>query len=319
MMLYKLLKHDINGSIYKIIKSLYSTTGYNVKIGDDISPMFYGQNGLKQGCCLSPTLSSIFQNDLHDIFDFNSSDPIQLGSIMLNSISFADDLLCISLSREGLQNCLNKLESYCRKWGLEINENKTKCMVMSKRKGPFQPICIQNTPIEYVTCISYLGFNFNRNGSVDSMIQDRILKSSRVCHMLLQAISTNKNISSKLAIELFDKQIVPILLYGCPIWAIPTTHNLIYLDNQPENTSTREIVNNFLSSVLNRVIPIEYCRRVGRRTDDGTHRKILIKLKYFSDKCELLRTSRGSNTLSKFNEKEHIIEKVQHDFCKKNL
>ena len=132
--------------------------------------MFYGQNGLKQGCCLSPTLSSIFQNDLHDIFDFNSSDPIQLGSIMLNSISFADDLLCISLSSEGLQNCLNELETYCRKWGLDINENKTKCMVMSKRKGPFQPICIQNTPLEYVTSISYLGFNFNRNGNVDSMI-----------------------------------------------------------------------------------------------------------------------------------------------------
>ena len=38
---------------------------------------------------------------------------------------------------------------------------------------------------------------------------------------------------------LFDKQIAPILLYGSSIWSIPSSHNLIYLDNLPEVGNTR--------------------------------------------------------------------------------
>ena len=125
-------------------------TGYKINIGDEVSPLFYGQNGLKQGCCMSPTLSSIYQNDLHEIFDDIECGSLQLGTRNLNSISWADDLILMSLSRQGMQNCIDRLENYCKKWGLEINENKTKCMVLTNKKGPFEPLYIQRTPIAYV-------------------------------------------------------------------------------------------------------------------------------------------------------------------------
>ena len=321
MMMYKLLKYDISGPIYKIIKSVYCKTGYQVQIGDDISPMFYGDNGLKQGCCMSPTLSSIYQNDLHDMFRTDECDPLQLGSLLINSISWADDLILLSLSQQGLQSCVSKLEEYCKKWGLEINELKTKCMVMSKKRGPFRPIHIYNTPIEYVKSMVYLGFYISSNGNIRATIQDRIAKASRVSHMVLQALRTNKNISAKLAMSIFDKQITPILLYGSSIWGIPPTHNLCYLEGQPENINTRSTVTNMLSSVLNRNIPFEYARRVGRRaTDSSDPRKILIKFKYYSDKQELLNNLNSCPfDISNFVEAESPLEKVHHDFCKKSL
>ena len=71
IMLYKLLKYGISGKIYQIIKSVYNDTSFAIKIGGRVSPKFTAINGLKQGCCLSPTLSNIFQNDLHEIFDNN--------------------------------------------------------------------------------------------------------------------------------------------------------------------------------------------------------------------------------------------------------
>ena len=321
MMMYKLLKYDISGPIYKIIKSVYCKTGYQVQIGDDISSMFYGENGLKQGCCMSPTLSSIYQNDLHDMFRTDECDPLQLGSLMLNSISWADDLIMLSLSQQGLQNCVSKLEVYCKKWGLEINEMKTKCMVMSKKRGPFRPIHIYNTPIEYVKNLVYLGFYISSNGNIRATIQDRITKASRVSHMVLQALRTNKNISAKLAMTLFDKQITPILLYGSSVWGIPPTHNLCYLEGQPENINTRSAVTNMLSSVLNRNVRFDYARRVGRRPAEGSvPRKILIKFKYYSDKQELLNNVNDCPfIISNFVESESSFEKVHHDFCKKSL
>ena len=73
---------------------------------------------------MSPSLSSIYQNDLHDLFGIESCSPLKLGSLLLNSISWADDLMLLSLTRQGLQNCISKLEQYCKKWWLEINEKR---------------------------------------------------------------------------------------------------------------------------------------------------------------------------------------------------
>jgi hypothetical protein len=50
---------------------------------------------------------NIYQNDIHDIFGENC-DPVELGNIMFNSKSWADDLVLVSTSKSGLQNCINK-------------------------------------------------------------------------------------------------------------------------------------------------------------------------------------------------------------------
>ena len=151
---------------------------------------------------------------------------------------------------------------------------------MSRRRGPFEPVYINNTPIAYVNNIVYLGFHINRNGNIRATVEDRMAKATRVSHMILQALRTNRNVSAKLAMSLFDKQIVPILLYGSSIWAVPQTHNLFYLEQQPERQNTRATVASMLLSVFNRDIPFEYARRVGRCTArDEPPRKILVKLK----------------------------------------
>ena len=296
---------------------MYANTGYKIKIGENASPLFYGSNGLKQGCCMSPTLSSIYQNDLHEIFVNENCDPIQLGDVAMNSISWADDLIVMSLSRNGLQKCLDKLENYCNKWGLEVNVKKTKAMVMSKRNVFCEPVCINNIPVDFVTNITYLGFQISSNGNVQSLLNDRAAKASRVAHMVLQAISTNRNVSVKLALSIFDKQILPILLYGSAIWAFTRTHNLLYIENQPEVDNTRTIVSEIFTSILNRQVPIEYARRVGKRTENG-HRRILVKLTSYADK-EILMRHANEASLCNFDEKEHDMEKVQNDFCKKAM
>ena len=174
-----------------------------------ISPTFTATNGLKQGCCLSPLLSNIFQNDLHDIFD-EQCDPIPIGSAILNSISWADDLILISESKEGLQRCLNLLFLYCKKWGLEVNADKTKTMVFSKQADKTTTFNFNNIPIMNVQEMVYLGFNFSYNGNIQSIMSDRISKAKKVAGMVLNALRSNKNISTKLALSIHDKQITPV-------------------------------------------------------------------------------------------------------------
>ena len=113
--------------------------------------------------CMSPVLSNIFQNDMHDIFSQDECDPVRLYDIYINSISWADDLLILSHSRKGLQTCLDKLHAYCSKWGLVVNQTKTKTMVFSKNKWQPEKFYYWNSEIECVKEIQYIGFNITHN------------------------------------------------------------------------------------------------------------------------------------------------------------
>jgi hypothetical protein len=46
---------------------------------------------------------------------------------------FADDLLILSETKEGLQHSLNNLSNYCDNWQLDINVNKTKSMIITDK------------------------------------------------------------------------------------------------------------------------------------------------------------------------------------------
>ena len=50
----------------------------------------------------------------------------------INALMYADDLIIISESKEGLQKQLNKLNEYCKKWKLEVNIKKTKIMIFNR-------------------------------------------------------------------------------------------------------------------------------------------------------------------------------------------
>ena len=78
-LLYKMLQLNITGQFYNIIKSMYSQCEYCVKTEEGLSDSFISDNGLKQGCNLSPVLANLYQNDLHDIF-YESCDPVTLST-----------------------------------------------------------------------------------------------------------------------------------------------------------------------------------------------------------------------------------------------
>ena len=121
----------ITGNYLKLIKSMYSDSRYIIKNNGEFSNPIVSNSGVKQGCNLSPLLFNIFVNDIHNIFDKPCS-PLNIESQKLSSMSFADDLVIFSESPTGLQNSLNKLEKYCKNWGLAINTNKTKIVIFNK-------------------------------------------------------------------------------------------------------------------------------------------------------------------------------------------
>ena len=121
----------IKGLFYNIVKIMYTDNFLRLKIGNGMTDEFSSEIGVRHGDTLSPNLFKIFINDIVDAFD-KDCDGATLGKYQLNCLMYAADVILISESERGLQNCLKKLEDYCDMWCLDININKTKTIIFNK-------------------------------------------------------------------------------------------------------------------------------------------------------------------------------------------
>ena len=197
---------------------MYLNTQFCIKTDKGLTKSFSSTTGVKQGCNLGLLLSKIYQNDLHDIF-YDTCFPVKLGNISINSLSWADDLVLFSDTALGLQNCLDKLNNYCNKWNLTVNCKKTKCMVFQNQRKDYPDLFFMvNTDLEIVKEYTYLGVTFSSNGKFTTAISNRVNKANRAIYVLRQTLTSVGNANINPACSLFDKQIQPIIMYGCPIW-----------------------------------------------------------------------------------------------------
>jgi hypothetical protein len=214
-LLYKLLRLNLNGCVYKLIKDMYSKTVLQVNTGQGLTREFTSDVGVRQGDNLSPTLFNLFVNDIPGIFD-NSCDPVRLHSRSLNCLLYADDLVLLSHSTDGLQNALDRLDTYCNDWGLTINPQKTKAFIASTQKKFTLDVHVGSTPIECVEEVTYLGIVISRNGSFKSCLKTLYNKGLKAMFKLKKAMWPPPNPATSM--HLFDHLIRPILLYGSEIW-----------------------------------------------------------------------------------------------------
>ena len=122
-LLCKILRKGIGGNFFNTIKYMFSTTKGAVRQGNLCSDFLNTTWVVKQGDNLSPTLSNILVDDFESYFDNVISYPVSLGDITFNHLFFADDLVLISESAEGLQNCMDTLSNYCMEWKLQLHGN----------------------------------------------------------------------------------------------------------------------------------------------------------------------------------------------------
>ena len=129
----KLLAHGITGKFYNSIKNMYTQDFACVNTGENLTEKFRINQGVKQGCILSPLLFNIFVSDLTNALAAGESDPVKIdNTVTLNSLIWADDLLLLSESEQGLNNMLSNLHAYTKTNLIHVNLDKTNCMIFNK-------------------------------------------------------------------------------------------------------------------------------------------------------------------------------------------
>ena len=107
---------------------MYTELQAAVKLPNGVTPYFSSLVGVRQGCNLSPMPFNSFVNDIFDLFDNAKCDPVKIQTKLIHCLMYADDLLILSETENGLTENFERL----RKWKLKISAKKTKIIVFNK-------------------------------------------------------------------------------------------------------------------------------------------------------------------------------------------
>ena len=172
------------------------------------------EKGVRQGGILSPLLFKLYIDDvLQEIAQTNIG--CRLGILRINILAYADDLVLLAATLCQLNQLYKILENKFKQLKLNINKDKSKCMIFRKtRESELQnKILICDREFEVVTSYKYLGHILQSN-LMDTLDMEFRLNSFFAKFNWL--FRNFKNISSETLLYLFNAFCTPD--YGLSLW-----------------------------------------------------------------------------------------------------
>ena len=117
---------------------------------------------------------------------------VKIGYCTLQQLLFADDLVPLDFTRNGLQQALDRFSDACSVAKMKISTTKTETMCLSER-------------------FKYHGVSFASDGRQNSELDIRTGKASAVMHQLHRSVVLKRELCTKAKLYIFRSVYVPIL------------------------------------------------------------------------------------------------------------
>ena len=176
------------------------------------------------GCNLSPLLFSLFINNLgHEL---NSTGlGIDLGSLNVSSLLFADDIILIGSSRTALDQLMTKTRAFFSNHHLTLSETKSKIMTYEAATGKtvfHGSSSIPPLSLDQVLSFKYLGVPLSSSPySLFKSFNDQVKKRAKDYFTRVLSLTKSGPDRCSLAYSLWVQVALPSILYGSEI--IPLT------------------------------------------------------------------------------------------------
>ena len=142
---------------------------------------------------------------------------VKIGECTVQRLLFADDLVLLDSTQNGLQQALVGFSDACSVVGMKISTTKTETMCLSRQ--PKQ--CSHHTdgvPLKQSEKFKYLGVSFTSDGRQNSELDIGIRKASAVMRQLHRSVVLKRELCTKAKLSIFRSAYVPILTYGHERW-----------------------------------------------------------------------------------------------------
>ncbi|KAL2103995.1 hypothetical protein ACEWY4_000863 [Coilia grayii] len=214
--LFTKLKHrGVPCSIIRILAYWYDRQTMQVKWGNILSSPFRVGNGVRQGGLLSPSLFSLYMDDLsRELRDCNTG--CIIGNTLINHIMYADDLAIISPSSAGFQQLLNICSDYGVKFDIKYNAKKSMVMICRTKDDKhlnFPGLHLSGQTLSVCKSAKYLSHIINDKLEDDADIgrQRRMLYAQ--ANVLVRRFHF---CSDEVKVSLFRAYCTP--MYTAPLW-----------------------------------------------------------------------------------------------------
>ena len=221
--------------VVKVLKGLYTKGRYQVNYNGTTSYRFRAAQGVFQGSILSPHLYNIYTEELlKDIA--NSADAgTTLHGCYTGIIAYADDIILISPTVNGLRKLLAKCQDYFSSTAISLNVEKTEFITSGPTKNTQNAfIPLNGFHIHLQTSLKHLGFLWNRKRSGKACLSDKNVseRTSKFWAVIYSLIKGGVRYCNPTSIaELYRTLAVPTLTYGLELCSL-TQRQLDDLDRE---------------------------------------------------------------------------------------
>ncbi|KAJ7957951.1 Retrovirus-related Pol polyprotein LINE-1 [Quillaja saponaria] len=209
-------KKKVPTKYVEVIKDMYEGVLTRVRTVDGMTGEFPITIGVHQGSSLSPYLFALIMDEL----TYNIQD--RAPWCML----FADDIVLVDETREGLNSKLEMWRNALESKGLRLSRTKTEYMEcnFSKTRGGSNDIILDGQTIPTKDVFKYLGSFIQKDGAIEHDVNHRI-KAGWVKWRSASGVLCDPKIPNRLKGKFYKSAVRPAMLYGTECWAVKKQHS----------------------------------------------------------------------------------------------
>ena len=217
--LWKILEEmNTDNSNISVIKALYLDQQACVRVEQELTEWFNVEKGVRQGCLLSPMCFNLYTEYIMRSSADMSEEGIKVNGRILNNLRYADDIVLMAKSEEGLQAILSAVNTVSKSHGLFMNVKKTKTMLISKNHE-VQNISCDGKEVQQVSQFKYLGAIITEEADCKTEVNSRLGQGRGVIKKLTK-IWKSRSISVKSKLRIMKALVWPVATYGSESWTI---------------------------------------------------------------------------------------------------
>ena len=173
--------------------------------------------GVAQGCTLSPTLFLIYINGLLNEIEKCPELGVKFFQNKLSGLLFADDFVGITETGRALQSLIDIVHNYSKRWRFEANVKKCAIVIFSKTGRGSGKWVWGDESLPILDSYCYLGVEFSSDGSWDKHIKSLIVRNWQKLGGLYRVLH-NFSLDLRTGRHILMAVLRPSLEYGCEVW-----------------------------------------------------------------------------------------------------